>query len=339
MAITTGVGPHAAWLSVNGTAFPIEHGSVSQHAKRKSADFSASLPLSFPGAADLAGIADNTATMTVMARGQTSTVFTGEIKRVGVDYIGRTINVYGQDNSSKLHHNKTSEKWQNKLPSDIVQDLIGRVGLSGNVTSSAVMAGKKLEQDFIKLSDNVSFAQVIHKLAELDGARWFVDANGQFHYLPFGSSTGAYSIQINQDTRPISSDCLALRVSRNVEAGKKIEVSCKAWHPKKKQVFAYTATVEGSGGPHSYSYHIPTLEMDHVKKYAQSQAKERARHELTVNATVVGDTAVAAGMALQLTGTEFDQSFEIDAVHHEFGMSGYTTSITARSARAGRTVT
>jgi hypothetical protein len=57
-----------------------------------------------------------------------------------------------------------------------------------------------------------------------------------------------------------------------------------------------------------------------------------------VNATVVGDTSVAAGMGLQLSGTQFDQTFEIDSVHHDFGMGGYRTSITARSAKEGRTV-
>jgi hypothetical protein len=43
-------------------------------------------------------------------------------------------------------------------------------------------------------------------------------------------------------------------------------------------------------------------------------------------------------MGLSLTGTKhFDQSFEMDTVHHEFGMRGHTTQITARSATKGRT--
>jgi len=340
MAITTGAGPHAAWLSVNGYAFPIESGSVSQQAKRRTSDFTASIPMGLDGAADLIAVENGSAaTVTVMARGKTETIFTGRVSKVTCDFIGRTISVIGHDHSSELHHRKTSEKWQNKLPSDIVNDLIGRVGLSGNVTSSALMAGKKLEQDFIKLSDNVSYAQVIHKLAELDGARWFVDGKGKFHYVPLGSGSGSYSISIDQSRQPISSDCLALRVSRNLEAAKDIEVSVKAWHPKKKQVASYTSTVAGAGGTHSYNYHIPTLEIDHVRQHAQSQAMERARHELTVRATVVGDPSVSAGMALQLSGTDFDQSYDIDAVHHQFGMSGYTTSITARAAKAGRVAT
>jgi hypothetical protein len=335
MAITSGVGPHAAWLSVDGTQFSIERGSVSQQAKRKSCEFNVVVPMGLEDAAESLTQASGgqDAVITVLARGQTSPLFTGKLVQISFDYIGRTIHVRGQDKSVELHNNKTSEKWLNKKPSEIVQDLIGRIGLSGNVASSALMAGKRLEQDFVKLSDNVSFAQVIHKLAELDGARWFVDAN-----VPLGSPQGTYSIQINQDRQPISADCMVLKVTRNLQASKTAEVTVKAWHPKKKQVFSYTSTVKGVGGTMSYNYHIPGLEQDHVEQHAKSQAKEKSRHELTVNATVVGDTSVAAGMGLQLSGTQFDQTFEIDSVHHDFGMGGYRTSITARSAKEGRTV-
>lgn len=336
MAITSGVGPHAAWLNVNGT-WPIEHGSVSQNAQRRSSSFSVSLPMDYPGAREaLANVGDNEATVTVMTRGQTATLITGEADSVEFDYIARVIHVTGRDKSAKLHAVKTSEKWANKKPSEIVQDLIGRVGLSGNVTGSQVQAGKKLQQDFVKLSDNVSYAYIIHKLAQFDGARWWVDPDGTFNYAPIGSPQGSYSITINQDTQPISADCKYLRVMRNIQAGKTIQTTVKSWHPKKKQVFQYQSNVEGNGSVQQFNYHIPTLEQDHVQRYAQSQATEKARHELTVHATVVGDPSVSAGMGLQLNGTDFDQTFDIDTVHHEFGMSGHTTSITARSAKEGR---
>lgn len=338
MAITSGVGPHAAWLNVSGTSFPVERGSVTQEATRKTSSFQVRIPMSLPGAADaLAWVGDNDATITVLARGQTSTLFTGEIKEVTFDYIGRTISVRGQDKSGQLHQNKSSEKFQNQLNSDVVSDIVGRVGLAGNVFPSQLMAGKKLEQDFVKLSDNVSFSQLIHKMSELDGNRYYVDPDGQFHYEPFGSSTrGAYSININQDQQPISSDCLVLKVTRNVEAGKTVEVGINAWHPKLKHLFQNKATVPGNGGPHLYNFNLPTQLQDHVDKHATSKANEYARGELTVHATVVGDPAVSAGMDLQLSGTQFDQTFDIDTVHHEFGMGGYRTSIVARSAKQGR---
>jgi hypothetical protein len=338
MAITSGAGPHFAWLNVNGSTFPIEHGGVSQSATRKSSTFSGVIPLSYPGAAStLANLGDNTATITVSTRGMTGTLITGEVDAINVDFIGRTIQFSGRDKSAKLHDNKTSEKWLNKLPSEIISDLIGRVGLSGNVMASKLLAGKKLEQDYVHLSDNVSFAYVIHKLAQLDGARWWVDAKGNFNYVPIGSPQGNYSITIDQNSEPISADCVELRVRRNIQAGKTISATVKSWHPKKKKVFSYTSNVEGNGGPVTYNYHIPSLLQDHVTKRAQAQANEKALHELTVAATVVGDPTVQAGMGLQLSGTQFfDQVYDIDTVHHDFGMPGHLTHITARSAKTGR---
>jgi len=275
--------------------------------------------------------------VTVMTRGMTGTLFTGEVDEAEFDFIGRVIRVNGRDKSAKLHENKTSEKWLNKQTTDIVQDLIGRVGLSGNIAASGIQAGKQLQQDYVKLSDNVSYAYVIHKLAELDNARWWVDPNGNFNYVPIGQPQGIYSIMINQDAQPISSDCIELRIRRNIQAGKTISTTVKSWHPKKMQVFQYQSNVEGNGGPVNYNYHIPNLLQDHVTKHAQSLANEKARHELTVSATVVGDPSVQAGMGLQLSGSNFfDQVFDIDTVTHDFGMGGHLTHITARSAGQGR---
>ena len=58
-----------------------------------------------------------------------------------------------------------------------------------------------------------------------------------------------------------------------------------------------------------------------------------------MSATVVGDPTVYAGMGLTLYGTGyFDQTYDIDTVHHKIGMSGHTTSMTSRGWKTGRSV-
>lgn len=159
MAIIAGAGPHSAFLSVGGGQFPIEHGSVEQHSTRKTSTFSAVVPLSYPGAeAAFANVGDTEATITVSTRGMSGVLFTGQVDTTEFDYIGRVIRITGRDKSAKLHDQKTSEKWQNKKGSEIVQDLAGRAGLSVQADGSGLMAGKQLEQDYVRLSDNVSFA-------------------------------------------------------------------------------------------------------------------------------------------------------------------------------------
>jgi len=340
MAITSGAGPHSAWVTVDGSTFPVEHGSVEQHKTRKTSTFSAVIPLNYPGAEQaLAGIGDNVTTVSVLTRGMQGTLFTGETDTTEFDYIGGVIRLSGRDKSAKLHEMKSSEKWQNKKGSEIVQDLAGRAGLSVTADASSVMAGKMLEQDYVRLSDNVSFAYVIHKLAQLDGARWWVDQNGTLQYRIGPGGSGSYNLNYQRPTPGFHAiaDFMVLKIRRNVQAGKSVSVNVKSWHPKKKKVFEYTSNVEGQGGPIEHKYEIPHLLDDHVKQYAKSKADEHARHELTLHATVAGDPAINVAMELALNGTgTFDQSYEMDTVHHEFGMSGHRTSITARAGKGGR---
>lgn len=338
MAISSGVGPHAAWLICNG-AWPIEHGSVSLSAKRKTSSFSGTVPMAWPGArAAFAQMdAGSSASIMVMARGAMSTLITGALDTTDFDIIpGRMIQFSGRDKSSALHENVTSETWLNKMPSDIVRDLAGRIGLSGNITASAIKAGKQLQQDFVKMSENNTFAQIIHEMARIDGAKWWVDALGNFNYVPLGSTQGTYTITVNQDSDPISADCLELKIRHNLQAGRPIAVTAKGWHPKQREIFSYTSNVSGKGPTRSYNYQVPTATQDRVTKAAKSEATEKGRHEFTATSTVVGDPSVSAGMGLSVSGTDFDQTFEIDLVQHDFGMSGFRTRITAQSSN-GRT--
>lgn len=341
MAITSGAGPHSATITVDGSTFLVEHGTVDQHATRKTSSFSVAIPLSSPGAeAALAEIGENTTTIEVTTRGNSSTLFTGETDTTEFDYIGRVIRITGRDKSAKLHEKKTNEKWLNKKGSEIVSDLAGRAGLSVNADGSPLEAGKKLEQDFVKLSDNTSFAYVIHKMAQFDGARWWVDPKGVLQYkIGLENPGGIYTLNyVPPSGGFMAGDFLALKIRRNVQAGKGIKVKVKSWHPKEKKVHEYESNVEGKSGSVDHSYHIPGLLKDHVKQYAKSRADEYARHEITVHAQVVGDPTINVAMGLQLSGTEFwDQVYQMDTVHHEFGMSGHRTSITARSPKSGRT--
>jgi hypothetical protein len=328
MAISSGVGPHSAWLSINGGMFPIEHGTVEQTSTRKSATFSADIPLNWPGALGaLASLGANTATIIVNG----SPLIVGEIDSAEFDLITSTmIRVSGRDQGAKLHENKTAEKWTNKLGSDIATDLAGRVGLGVQADSSMLKAGKLVNIDFAKLTDGISYAAAIQKVAELDGARWWVK-NGILNYQSQQNPAGTYPISYSAGP-PIVSDALSLRIKKNIQAGKQLNVTVKSWHPKKKQVFTGQAQGGGAnGGSLNYVYHIPSLDQDHVNQYAKAKAKAHSRHGTTIDAEVCGDPSIDVAMALVLSGTGyFDGQYLIDAVSHKFGMGGYTMTITAK---------
>lgn len=331
MAIETGAGPHSAQLSVNGGTFLLQAGSVEQHKARKVSTFSATLPMDPDAIGALSDPGDNVATITCSTLGVTGTLVTGEIDQVNCDYVHRTIQVSGRGLGAKLHEMKSSEKFLNKKGSDIAKDLAGRAGLGFSGGSSSVMAGRLLQQDYVKLSDNVSFAYIIQKCAELDGATWWVDNNGTLNYVVGGGSAGSYSINYFFLNGQVVSNALSLRISRNVQASKNIKATVKSWHAKDKKVYTGEYTTGGNGGTIEYNYNLPGYKQDHVDQHAKSRASEAARHRITVHAGVVGDPTCSVQQNLQLNGTEFAGTYEMDTVSHTVGMHGHHTSITART--------
>lgn len=337
MAISSGVNPHRAWLSVNGFLIPCISGSAEQSGTRKSSHFSATVPLNYPGAAAaLAGLGDNSSGVIVLSNGTQAPLVMGEIDTTDFHFgQNGTIHASGRCKSIKLHNKKSNQKFVNQTTTQVVQTLAGQAGLGASVGGGGAMAGKKLDQEFAKMTDGQSFASVITKCAELDNARWYVDNDGTLHY-DIGPGGGGYSVHYSPGT-PESADFFELSIKRNIQAGKTIKCTVKSWHPKQKKANEGTGTSGGNGGPVEYGYTIPGLQQDQCQKHAKSKADEVARHEITVNVRCVGDPSINVAMGLSVSGTGFfDQSYTIDSIHHQFGMSGHTMSITARDGKGGR---
>lgn len=336
MAVSSGSGAHLAWITINGQAFPIEDGTTQRAATRKSGAFSGRMPLWYPGVeSTLANIGDNTAVVSVQTRGQQATLMTGEIDSVEFDYIAGVAHVSGRDASAKLHAIKSAEKWVNKKPHEIIQDLAGRVGLSANVDPSSLFAGRYVEVDWSKLTDGISYAGVVHKLCELMGAHWYVDKNGALTVKSTENSAAPYVINYSHDPVVVS-DALALQVHRNVQAGKPVKVTINSWHERKKKAFVGSYTLGGNGTTQNYAYHLPGLTQDHVNQHAKSKANDHGRHEIAVTVECVGDPSISIDQPLQLNGTSFAQALTIDSIDDSFGMRGHTMRICAKSAKQGR---
>jgi hypothetical protein len=340
MPVTSGAGPHLAWVTVNGQIFPVEEGTAQRAATRRCGGFSGSVPIFYPGAEQtFTNLGDNTASISVQTLGATATLITGEIDDFELDYIGGGIHFTGRDASAKLHANKSAEKWVNKKPHEIIQDIAGRIGLPINIDQSiALLAGRQIEDDFAKLTDGVSYGAVVHKLSEFMGAHWFVDQKGTLN-VKIGPSTSApYIIKTwrNPATGEVESDALQMRIRRNVQAGKSLKVTVNSWHQDEKKAYTSSYTVGGNGSTQVYSYHLPGLTEDHVKQHAKSKANDHARHEIAVMATLVGDVSLTVDQPLQIVGTALDQTLSIDSISDSFGMRGHTMQIAAKSAKTGR---
>jgi phage protein D len=287
---------------------------------------------SFPGGdAFFAGLTDNSGSISIDG----VSLVSGEWDAWRIGYGESIVQMTGRDSSVSLHEKKSSEKFSNQKRSEIVNTIAQRNGFQAQVAQATLMAGKLFQIDWAKLTDGVSDAAILHKLAELSGARWWVK-NGTLYFKGKGDISSNYIVRY-QGGEPAAGDFLQLHVGINCQAGKTISVNVKSWHQKKKQTISSTKTVKGHiGKTLTYNYRAPGLEQDHADDLAKNKADEHARHEVEAKLNLVGDPSIDVGMGLQLIGTAFAGTFEIDHICHTINEHGYTMQITAKSARQGR---
>jgi hypothetical protein len=337
MAISSGVGPHKAWVTIPGGTFLLEEGMVTLRGNGQTGEYRGRLPMGLPGAYEtFAGLGQNSSSIIVETRGIEGTLVTGPILKIDFDHIAGIIRFNGQDAGAILQNTKTTENFANMTGAGIVQKKGGELGFPVQVNvGSGIMAGKTVDlQNYNKLTDGYSVASLFQKLAELDGARWYVDGQGVLHYTTSPAS-GGYSVNYNAGP-PKRADFIELTVEVNTDASQTQETTCLSWQCNEKQVNQATASAGGRApGTKHYRFHVSNSTQDHVQAYAQSKAKQMARHGVTIVAHCVGDPSITINQGLSVNGTAFDGLYTIDELQHAIGMRGHLMMITARSDAGG----
>jgi phage protein D len=346
--ITSGVRRIGAWIEIGGAMIPIEKGSATQNRQSKSSEFKATFGLDgLPQGIDEAYLANSTplpAKIHVATQpngGDDTVLVDGQIDDVDIDYVTRTVSVDGRCKSADLHSTKTSAKFQNQKGSDIVSTVAASVGLMAVVDASLLLAGKLFQIDVTKMTDGISLAALMHKLAEFDGAHWHVKGSQLFYKQAApDSSGGSYVVTYTPPSGGYAQgDFLRLTVKRRVPLSKDIAVTHSAWNTKEKKVHTSTKVVKGQGGTTRYAYKNQELTKDRTDQHAAAAAADHARHEIELSVEMAGDPSIDITQKLTLRGTAFAQDYDMDQIHHEFGYgAGYTMAIAAKSARSGRQV-
>jgi hypothetical protein len=332
MAISSGVRAPRALIKIGGQSFEVLSATVSQEATKQSATMTVECALNeFPGGDKFfADLSDNTAEMTIDG----VQLIEGEWDTCIINYDHTTVSLSGADTSAKLHEKKSSEKFTNQTREQIVETIAQRNGLSAQVVIATLMAGKLWQIDWAKLTDGVSDAAILHKLAELSGARWWVKT-GTLYFQDKVTVQSTYEVRYQSGglSEPSSGDFISMYISLNLQAEKDITVTVKSWHQKKKLTVSSSTTLNGSiSGNLTYDYRTPGLEQDHADDLANNKANELARHRIQIDVRVVGDPLIDIGQGLQLIGTAFAQTLNMDRIYHSIDDHGYIMDITARTA-------
>jgi phage protein D len=350
MAIASGTRAPRAWISLNGTKILCEEASVTLSATGASSGFRAEVPLdlllsngwtiaSLSTQKEITGAIYISNDINSDSNGVQMIV--GQVDDIDVSLPGMLVTIAGRDMSSQMHNNLNTTQYLNQTSSQIVQTIAGKYGLSVSGSSSG-MVGKLYTKDYVKMFDGESDWTAVQNLAQLEGFAAYIKGGSQTLYFgPPGQGGGSYSVNYQPPTpeSPASGDFLELNLRVNLNLGGTVTAEASSHDPRQGTNVTATATSSGSGsGTLTYPKRASNMTQAQVQKLADTTLSMNIRHEMEVDAELVGDNSLLAGMSLQISGTQsaWDNSYAVDNVTHEVDGSGYVMTILARAPAPGR---
>jgi phage protein D len=346
MAITSGVKPHNGWVVVNGSRFQVIHGSVEFTTLNSTNQLHATLPLTAPGYLEFFAPLNGADSVKIQAivlgqtGEQTLTPNSFTIKTIEFMLTHTQIHIHATDEMSQLSENRDNDTYTNQKNSDVVQKIAEKNNIQVKILkASKVMAGRKVEDQHVHTTDNVSAYTAIHKRAEIDGVRAYMNDQGVLNYGPPGTG-GSYSVfwQRPMQQSPMVSDCLDLRVTHNLDASGTQENTVLGYNHDDKQKVEEKSTVPGVGATKKNYQDSGKITPEQAQQQSLAAADRQANHEWELSATVVGDPSIKSDGNIVLSGAPepLSQTFPIDTVTHNFGINGYTTTMNGKNKGKGR---
>jgi phage protein D len=339
----------AASVIINGTSLDPEETEVLRSRQAKSDTFSAKFSLTKLtaqgfGAAFWGSASGVTAQVVASADGPGyTTIFSGQVDQVDINWEATTINVAGREGSSaSLLEKRTSQKWANHTVAQVVQKIAGSHGLGVQFAQSGAAKAGKIFKDYAALADLDNDFDMLFRLADRSGASFWIDGlKKSLHWLKGGQTdTGGTGLSVTVNLGPpVSGNFLSLTTYRQLTLGRNVRTKIDSWNHKQKKVIEGSAVEPGSGGDLNYEYSMPGLVQDQANDIATNRLHQRVKHELGVRVTMPGDPAVTPEYNLQLSGTKsaWDQSYPIEEIQHRISrVDGYVMTITAKSKSSSR---
>lgn len=265
----------------------------------------------------------------------------GEIDTIALDPVSGIVELDGRDLTARLIEARTQETFTNRTASEIATLLAQRHGLQPVVTATNRPVGRYYQNEH----DRITLGQFSHATTEWDllvflarqeGYDLFVQGASLYFQPP--SSALTPSIVLRPDA------LIDLRMARSLTLAKDISVTVKSWNSRQKSAFTQTARAHGTaiptGGAHfvaaiqHYVYVRPNLTPDQALQFAQTRLAELTSHERVIDAVMPGELAITprSTIAIDGTGTAFDQSYTIDVIEREYRLhDGFIQRIRAKN--------
>ena len=352
MAISSGVRSPRAWISLSGTRIYCKSASVTMNATGSSSSFSAEVPLDLLLAngwtmASLASQKEISGSIyisnDIAADATGIQMIQGVVDDIEIHIPEMSVSITGRDLSAKMHNNINTTQYLNQSSSQIVQTIAGNYGLSVSGGGSSGMVGRQYTRDFVKMFDGESDWSAVRALAEIEGFAVYIKPGSSSLYFGQPGQNGSYSVNYQPPTpdSPAAGDFLELHLHRDLNLGGTVTSTASAFDPHSKMSRKSKSTCAGNdSNTLGYDCRAANMTQEQLEKLAKSKVFTAVRHEMEIDAELVGDNKLVAGMSLRLSGTQsaFDNSYAINSACHEVNDEGYTMTVMARAMSPGRTI-
>jgi phage protein D len=275
----------------------------------------------------------------------------GQVDTLEYDPCAATVHISGRDMTRVFIDSKTTEKWQNKTASQIVQILAQRHGMTASVTATTTLAGKFYEIDHDKMTAGRTEWDLLCELARHEQFNVWVDGKAlNFHPKVDPATVTPFKVEWtppDAETGYSVSNVEGLKLDRALTVSKGIVVIVRSWNDAAQKTFSATfpptkkTTITPGGsqigsGSQTYYYTVSNLTQEQVLKLAQAKYKQIIEHEMkcefTIPAQNADDLQVTSVIQLTGTGTKFDQKYYPDSLRRALDFeSGYTLHVSAKN--------
>lgn len=334
-----------AHLLINGQVLACEEISVSQSKDNKSDSFDASMSLWGlpPGMdANFWSTATNVEVQVMVDVGNgAKKLFDGMVDSADEDFDSGKLSISGRDKASKLIDKKSSKKFQNKKPHEVVKQLASDAGLEADVDEITDKAGKIVQIDYNAIQHRSSDWLTILDLADKHGRVAYI-SGGKVYFKKPDEKLPVLSITFKRPdpSAPADSNAVKLSAKRNLTLGRPVKHKVSSWNHKQQKLNEDEFQEDGDGDPIEWHHHFPGLSKDEAKKRAKDHCDKTTKHELGVTVDMPGNPDISPRYLLELTGTgtAYDQQHEIASVKHRLSQKGYrmTLNTKAKSKKRGK---
>jgi phage protein D len=263
--------------------------------------------------------------------GSFTSLVQGAVDSVSIDPTCKMVHLEGRDLTASLIEARTQETFANRTSSEIASLLAGRHNLTPYVSPTTTPVGRYYQSEH----DRITLDQFSHATTEWDLLVFLARHEG---FDAFVQGQALYFQPTAQASEPWVTlrpeDVIDLRMERSLILARDIEVVVKSWNSRQNDAFVQRARACRSGGggrsngsPQCYVLVRPNLTPDDALKLAQRRLAELTRHERTIRINMPGELALSPRsiIALQGTGTEFDQAYYIDVIERRLRRDGGLT--------------